>query len=196
MALNRRAFLWGRILADQPALEDEILVHTLESPPASLDVLIEVRATSLVSYQDRALADRYRALVSEVMAREAQVLGEPARLSRAVAEGLYRLMAYKDEYEVARLHASATYGAKPAFHLSPPLITGIDPATGRRRKVAIPGWLALPLFRVCNMASACAARDSICSGGSMSGRGSGHCCNSMSVMCARCYGCCVRRRWT
>ena len=158
VALNRRAFLWGRILADQPALEDEILVHTLESPPASLDVLIEVRATSLVSYQDRALADRYRALVSEVMAREAQVLGEPARLSRAVAEGLYRLMAYKDEYEVARLHASATYGAKPAFHLSPPLITGIDPATGRRRKVAIPGWLALPLFRACNMASACAAR--------------------------------------
>jgi indolepyruvate ferredoxin oxidoreductase len=81
------------------------------------------------------------------MVRETQVFGEPGRLSRAVAEGLYRVMAYKDEYEVARLHASATYGAKPAFHLSPPLITGIDPVTGRRRKIAIPGWLALPLFR-------------------------------------------------
>ena len=57
-------------------------------------------------------------------------------------------MAYKDEYEVARLHAAATYGEKPRFHLSPPLITGIDPATGRRRKIALPGWLALPLFRV------------------------------------------------
>jgi indolepyruvate ferredoxin oxidoreductase len=61
---------------------------------------------------------------------------------------LYRVLAYKDEYEVARLHAAATYGEKPEFHMSPPLITGIDKATGRRRKIAIPGWLALPLFRV------------------------------------------------
>jgi indolepyruvate ferredoxin oxidoreductase len=57
-------------------------------------------------------------------------------------------MAYKDEYEVARLHSAASYGAKPVFHLSPPLVTKIDPATGRRRKIALPGWLALPLFRV------------------------------------------------
>lgn len=69
-------------------------------------------------------------------------------MSRAAAEGLYRVMAYKDEYEVARLHASATYGEKPAFHMSPPLVTGMDKATGRRRKIAIPGWLGLPLFRV------------------------------------------------
>jgi indolepyruvate ferredoxin oxidoreductase len=57
-------------------------------------------------------------------------------------------MAYKDEYEVARLHAAATYGEKPAFHMSPPLTRGIDKATGRRRKITIPGWLGLPLFRV------------------------------------------------
>jgi indolepyruvate ferredoxin oxidoreductase len=57
-------------------------------------------------------------------------------------------MAYKDEYEVARLHAAASYGEKPVFHLSPPLTRGIDPATGRRRKIALPGWVALPLFRV------------------------------------------------
>jgi indolepyruvate ferredoxin oxidoreductase len=56
-------------------------------------------------------------------------------------------MAYKDEYEVARLHAVATYGEKPEFHMSPPLITGMDKATGRRRKIAIPGAIALPLFR-------------------------------------------------
>jgi indolepyruvate ferredoxin oxidoreductase len=82
------------------------------------------------------------------MVRETQALGSADRLSRAVAEGLYRVMAYKDEYEVARLHAAATYGAKPVFHLSPPLPLGIDPATGRRRKIALPGWVALPLFRV------------------------------------------------
>jgi indolepyruvate ferredoxin oxidoreductase len=110
--------------------------------------LIEARATALVAYQNTGLANRYRALVNEVIARETQVLGEAGRLSRAAAEGLYRVMAYKDEYEVARLHAAASYGEKPRFHLSPPLITGIDPATGRRRKIALPGWLALPLFRV------------------------------------------------
>ncbi len=146
--LNRRAFLWGRILAERPALEDEILVHTLEKPPETLDELIESRATALVSYQNRELADRYRVLMNEAIVRETQALGDADRLSRAAAEGLYRVMSYKDEYEVARLHAAAKYGAKPVFHLSPPLITGIDPATGRRRKIALPGWLALPLFRV------------------------------------------------
>ena len=44
VSLNRRAFLWGRILAERPALEDDILVHTLETPPATLDALIEARA--------------------------------------------------------------------------------------------------------------------------------------------------------
>jgi indolepyruvate ferredoxin oxidoreductase len=148
VALNRRAFLWGRILAERPALEDEILVHTLERPPESLPALIEARASALVAYQNSKLAGRYRALVNEVIAREVAAFGEAGRLSRAVAENLHRVMAYKDEYEVARMHATATYGEKPVFHLSPPLTRGTDPATGRRRKVAIPGWLALPLFRV------------------------------------------------
>ena len=56
VALNRRAFLWGRILAERPALEDEILVHTLEAPPATLDALIEARAAALVAYQAQRLA--------------------------------------------------------------------------------------------------------------------------------------------
>jgi indolepyruvate ferredoxin oxidoreductase len=149
VAMNRRAFLWGRILADRPEMMDEILVHTLDTPPATMDALIEARAVALVEYQNAALAAEYRTLVGQVVARETEVCGgAPGRLSRAAAEGLYRVMAYKDEYEVARLHASATYGEKPVFHLSPPLVARIDPATGRKRKVALPGWLALPLFRV------------------------------------------------
>ena len=134
--------------SDRPALEDEILLHTLEAPPAKLDALIDARASALVTYQNAALAQRYRVMVNEVIARETAVFGNPGRLSRAAAEGLYRVMAYKDEYEVARLHAAATYGEKPVFHMSPPLITRIDPATGRPGKIALPGWLALPLFRV------------------------------------------------
>jgi indolepyruvate ferredoxin oxidoreductase len=75
-------------------------------------------------------------------------MGKPGKLSRAAAEGWFRVMGYKDEYEVARLHAEATYGADPVFHMAPPLITKIDPATGRRRKIAVPGRIARPLFRL------------------------------------------------
>jgi indolepyruvate ferredoxin oxidoreductase len=146
--LNKRAFLWGRILADQPALMKEVLEGVVEGPPADLDSLIAHRAGALTAYQSKRYARRYQALIGEVVARETAVAGGPGRLSRAAAEGLYRVMAYKDEYEVARLHAAATYGEKPAFHMSPPLTRGIDKATGRRRKIAIPGWLGLPLFRV------------------------------------------------
>ncbi|WP_428483742.1 indolepyruvate ferredoxin oxidoreductase family protein [Rhodopila sp.] len=146
--LNKRAFLWGRILAERPELVDQVLEGLTEAPPASLDDLIAHRVGALTAYQSRRYARRYRALVQMVIDRETAVSGQPGRLARAAAEGLYRVMAYKDEYEVARLHAAATYGEKPAFHMSPPLITGFDKATGRRRKIAIPGSIALPLFRV------------------------------------------------
>jgi indolepyruvate ferredoxin oxidoreductase len=145
--MNRRAFLWGRILAEKPSLEDEILMPA-PAPPAELNELIDARAAGLSVYQSERLADRYRALVSEVIARETAVFGGPGRLAHAVIEGLYRVMAYKDEYEVARLHAAAAYGEKPQFYLSVPWLSGIDPATGRRRKIALPGWFALPMFRV------------------------------------------------
>ncbi len=148
VGLNRRAFLWGRILAETPALAEEILTGVAAPPPLALDALMAARADALVAYQNRAYADRYRAILSEVIAAETRVFGEPGRLSHSAAEGLYRLMAYKDEYEVARLHAEATYAPGAAFHLSPPVIARMDPLTGRRRKMAIPGWLALPLFRL------------------------------------------------
>ena len=146
--LNKRAFLWGRILAHQPGLMKEILAGVTEGPPAELDDLIRHRAKALTGYQSKRYAARFQLLVQEVVARETTVMGAPGRLSRAAVEGLFRVMAYKDEYEVARLHAAATYGEKPEFHMSPPFVRGIDKATGRRRKIAIPGWLGLPLFQV------------------------------------------------
>ncbi len=146
--LNRRAFVWGRILAEQPELMKQVLEGMTEGPPADLDALIAHRAAALTAYQSKRYAARYQAVVQDVVARETAVAGAPGRLSRAAADGLYRVMAYKDEYEVARLHAMAFYGEKPAFHMSPPLITGIDKATGRRKKIALSGSVALPLFRV------------------------------------------------
>jgi indolepyruvate ferredoxin oxidoreductase len=146
--LNKRAFLWGRILAEQPGLMKQILDGLTDGPPADLDALIARRAQALTAYQSNRYAARYQKLLREVVARETVVAGAPGRLSRAAAEGLYRVMAYKDEYEVARLHAAANYGQKPEFHMAPPLVTRMDPNTGRRRKIAIPGSVALPLFRV------------------------------------------------
>jgi indolepyruvate ferredoxin oxidoreductase len=146
VGVNKRAFLWGRILADQPELIAAVLDQAAETPVMELPALIEVRAAALVEYQSAAYADRYRAVVREVEAKETAVIGRAGRLTRTAAEGLFRVMAYKDEYEVARLHAAEGYGAGAVFHMSPPLITRIDKATGRRRKVAVPGWLARPLF--------------------------------------------------
>jgi indolepyruvate ferredoxin oxidoreductase len=146
VGLNQRAFLWGRILAERPELAAEVLGHS-DAVPMELPELIEARAAALVDYQSAAYAARYRAVIDEVRAREVAVVGRTGALTRAAAEGLFRLMAYKDEYEVARLHASASYAPGAVFHMSPPLITRIDPRTGRRNKVALPGWLALPLFR-------------------------------------------------
>ncbi|MDE2005236.1 MAG: indolepyruvate ferredoxin oxidoreductase family protein [Rhodospirillales bacterium] len=148
VAVNRRAFLWGRILAANPALEQEILHTPAEAPPAALDDLIADRAARLRDYQNAAYAARYRALVDLAAAREQAIAGAPGRFACAVAEGAFRLMAYKDEYEVARLHCLNAPAKGATFFMAPPLITGTDPATGRRRKIAIPGWFALPLLRL------------------------------------------------
>ena len=147
VAINQRAFLWGRILAARPELMAEILGHA-DPVPLDLPALIDARAAALVDYQSSAYAARFRSVVQEIQARETAVAGAPGRLARAAAEGLFRLMAYKDEYEVARLHSLETYGRGAAFHMSPPVITRVDHRTGRRNKIAIPGWIASPLFRL------------------------------------------------
>jgi indolepyruvate ferredoxin oxidoreductase len=146
VALNRRAFTWGRILHARPDLAEAVMSGE-DLPPATLPELIAAREAELVRYQGTRLARRYRRLVDKAAAREAAVFGQPGRFARAVAEGLFRAFAYKDEYEVARLHSLAEYGDNPVFHLAPPLLSRLDPATGRRKKIAIPGRIALPLFR-------------------------------------------------
>jgi indolepyruvate ferredoxin oxidoreductase len=152
---NTKAFQWGRIAAHDPDAiarllnGDNNVVETLES-------MIERRRAFLVDYQDSRLADRYIALVDKVRSAESGI-AEDAPLAEAVANAYFRLLSYKDEYEVARLHTRpeflenlrAEYGenTRLRFHLAPPLLGGKRDARGRPRKREFGAWI-LPLFRV------------------------------------------------
>ncbi len=156
VAFNLEAFALGRLLAHAPERVEAMLAPP--PPPAeTLAAMVDLRAADLEAHSNAGWARRYRALVESVAAAEAGVAGGSDRLARTVARALHKLMAYKDEYEVARLHLAHLEAALSAtferhgrlrFHLAPPLVPGLDPATGRPRKRAFPGWLVLPLFRL------------------------------------------------
>jgi indolepyruvate ferredoxin oxidoreductase len=172
VAMNRRAFDWGRRLAHDPdgvrrlvAPAQPVRVvefrrrddaRTPANPvavAAGLDALVERRERELVAYQDRAYADRYRRLVDRVREAERERIGVDGgfELTDAVARYAFKLMAYKDEYEVARLHADPAFVAgiaarfegdwKLRFHLAPPLLSRVDAKTGRPRKIAFGPWM-------------------------------------------------------
>jgi indolepyruvate ferredoxin oxidoreductase len=119
---------------------------------------IRRRAEFLVDYQDLALSVKYQALVTRVRVAETEAAGEESEaLTRAVAKAWFKTLAYKDEYEVARLHATtafvndikASYGnkAKLRFHLAPPIFNSGTDSRGRPRKREFGAWM-LPAFRV------------------------------------------------
>ncbi|MCM2311083.1 MAG: indolepyruvate ferredoxin oxidoreductase family protein [Steroidobacteraceae bacterium] len=152
---NKRALALGRLAAHDPAAiarELEKLAPIQVIPPAqTLDALIERRAAFLADYQDAAYAERYRALVQKVRDAERLRCGSRSSLAEAVARYYFKLLAYKDEYEVARLYTSddfhrqleATFEGDYTlrFNLAPPLFSKVDPATGRPRKRAFGAWM-------------------------------------------------------
>ena len=152
--MNREAFRWGRRAAqDLQAVERLALEGDdgLEpSAPKSLDEFIERRAADLTEWQNAAWASRYREIVERV--REAErSLGAGESLAGAVARYAYKLMAYKDEYEVARLYTDGAFRERLAasfegdlrltFHLAPPLLSRRDPVTGELRKRTFGPWM-------------------------------------------------------
>jgi len=155
---NQRAFMWGRLAAeDQHYVVDAARLPEDDVPVMSLQQLIAQRATLLVDYQNEAYAARYRELVARVQTAEQALQGEDFSLTRAVATYLYKLMAYKDEYEVARLYSNGEFLEKLAntfkgdytlsFHLAPPIFNrGLD-EQGRPRKSRFGAWM-LPLFKL------------------------------------------------
>jgi indolepyruvate ferredoxin oxidoreductase len=159
---SRSSFRWGRQAAHDLARVEGLASGTAIVPlhraiATSLDDLIERRAAFLAEYQDAACVDRYRALVARVRAVEAARCAGATTVAEAVARNYFRLLAIKDEYEVARLYTGTGFVERVAaqfegdyrlrFHLAPPLFARRDPATGVPKKRAYGSWM-LGVFRL------------------------------------------------
>lgn len=153
---NIQAFAWGRSLAiDEASVAALVKKHAKpisgELQSQTLDVAIERRLKFLIDYQDMSYAKRYRARVDSVRAREAKRTPGRDALTWTVAKNYFKLLAYKDEYEVARLYTGDAFqrqldrtfegGYKLEFHLAPPILSKTDPATGRPRKMRFGPWM-------------------------------------------------------
>ena len=140
---NKEAFAWGRRLAAYP--EDAALLLA-DAPEEVPDYEAE-----LTRYQDAAYGRAFRDFMDGARRR----IPQDEALHAAIAAGLFRLMAYKDEYEVARLHTEPAFleqlektfeGARPVFHLAPPFLPARRDWRGRPRKRAFGAWI-LPFLR-------------------------------------------------
>ncbi|MGI9303337.1 MAG: indolepyruvate ferredoxin oxidoreductase family protein [Gammaproteobacteria bacterium] len=154
---NKQAFLWGRRAAvDQTNVAGSIAPDRPSRSSESLDDLVERRARFLTEYQDTAYARRYLELVAEVREVENEKVKGRTELSKAVASYYFKLLAYKDEYEVARLYTNGDFVRQLEarfegdfsleFHLAPPLLARRDPATGELGKRRFGPWM-LGAFR-------------------------------------------------
>ena len=159
---NIEAFRWGRLIAVDEAPIAAIAKKSTkpvqgERLSQSLDEAIERRQQFLADYQDIPYAERYRANVNAVRALEARVMPGQDALTWAVVKYYFKLMAYKDEYEVARLYTDESFrrqlerafegNYRVEFHLAPPLLSKPDPATGRPRKMRFGPWM-MTAFRL------------------------------------------------
>ena len=165
VVINQQAFLWGRRFAFDP---NKVL--DLAAPPASnvktsrhrelsetIEEIIERRMTSLSAYQSIFYAKKYRILVDAARTADEQLLGSPGRLTEAVTRYYYKLLAYKDEYEVARLYTDGQFMSqvrqafdgkfKIRINLAPLLFAKRDPITGVVKKKEY-GTLMLNALRI------------------------------------------------
>jgi indolepyruvate ferredoxin oxidoreductase len=153
---NTRSFHWGRLAVVAPDKVEAAAAPSAARPDSqrlsqSLDETISRRVRFLTGYQDAAYAQRYAALLATVGDAEARVMPGITDLSEAVARYYFKLLAIKDEYEVARLYAESDFaqrveaqfeGAyKLNFHMAPPIFNKPDPATGVPRKSTYGPWM-------------------------------------------------------
>ncbi|HET6719981.1 MAG TPA: indolepyruvate ferredoxin oxidoreductase family protein, partial [Rhodocyclaceae bacterium] len=153
---NKLAFQWGRRAAVDPKAVNEAAKPTFGTPEShrlsvSVNEIVARRVDQLIDYQDASYAQRYQSLVDRVRAAENQVAPGITLLTEAVARNYYKLLAYKDEYEVARLYTDSDFlqrveetfegDYKLVFNLAPPLLAKKDPTTGLPVKKAYGPWM-------------------------------------------------------
>ncbi len=167
--MNTEAFRWGRLLVGDPAKVEQAmqqnrapaaaaaavlspaaraLVDSVPGQDAALRAVLELRVPELIAFQNAAYAERYTRQVAAVWRAEAALPGGRNALTLAVAKNLYKLMAYKDEYEVARLllddaeraRLTRTFGENPriTWHLHPTFLRSL----GFNQKVKFGPWFA------------------------------------------------------
>lgn len=155
---NKRAFLLGRRFAHQPKVVESMLPRDTSKTGAdlTLDQVIEDRFHRLVAYQSVSYAQRYREEIEKIRRIDRKPEAEDS-LTQVVARQLFKLMAYKDEYEVARLYSDGAFRAKLdaqftgnyslKFHLAPPLLSKINSKTCKVVKREFGMWV-IYLFRI------------------------------------------------
>ncbi len=151
---NRRALALGRLAAASP--ERLAGLRRTEAPAAVPAPPLEARAAFLADYQDSAYAARFRALVERVASAESRAVPGATQLADAVTRGYFKLLAYKDEYEVARLYAGGAFARqledtfagryRLRFHLAPPSLSRAAAGEAPRKR-EFGGWM-LPVFRL------------------------------------------------
>jgi len=164
VAMNIAAFRYGRRAAVDPAKLEALVRPQPELENDSLklsqsfDETVERRVEFLTAYQSARYARRYRKWVEKIRAVEAEKVPGQCGLAEAVARYLFKLMAYKDEYEVARLYSDTSFvqrvkssfdgdNLRLEFHLAPPLLARVDKTTGEPKKMSFGPWM-LTVFGV------------------------------------------------
>ena len=153
---NKKAFAWGRRAALDTTLVERAatpatVVPIAQAQSRTLDEMISRRVQFLTNYQDATYAERYRVLVEQVRKAEAATTPGTTALTEAVARYYFKLMAYKDEYEVARLYTTGEFKQKLEsafegdfklkFHLAPPIFNKADAVTGIAKKSVYGAWM-------------------------------------------------------
>ena len=148
--LNQQAFLWGRRTAHDAAAVEKLATPKTAAAPRceTLKEIINYRVEFLTAYQNAGYAERYRELVARVSRADK---GADQALSRAVARNYFKLLAYKDEYEVARLYSDGSFikqleaqfqgDYRLEFHLAPSWLSKPDAVTGQPRKRQFGPWM-------------------------------------------------------
>jgi indolepyruvate ferredoxin oxidoreductase len=157
--LNKRAFEWGRYAAvDLNFVTKTADLQAKFAPLEDAQAIIDDRQQRLVKYQDSQYAEAYRHALTALELAEQQHPERGQDLLKHAARQLYRAMAYKDEYEVARMYSDESFTKTLAeifegdftldFHLSPPLLAQHDKDLNRPAKYRLPGWLMRPAFKI------------------------------------------------